>query len=315
MVVGWDVNRAILTMTNILCLGEPMVEFNQRPDGLFTQGFGGDTSNCAISAARQGAKVGYITRIGADQFGDKLLQLWQSEGIDTRYVIRDKDHATGIYFVTHDQSGHHYQYYRKHSAAASITPSDLDETAIAQATMIHVSAISQAISDQAAETVRAAIDIAKRHQTLVAYDTNLRLNLWSAENARSVVHEAMSHCDIALPSYDDATVLTGLTEPHDIVDFYLTLGANDVVLKRGAKGVIAANHEKRIEIPGQSFATIDSNGAGDTFAGALHARLSSGDTVFDAAEYANIAAGLSTTNSGAVAAIPTRKQTEDYINS
>ena len=303
-----------MTMIDLLCLGEPMVEFNQRPDGLFTQGFGGDTSNCAISAARQGANVGYITRIGDDQFGDELLQLWKREGIDTYHVIRDENQATGIYFVTHDQSGHHYQYYRKHSAAASITSADLDETYIAQAKILHVSAISQAISDPAAETVRAAIDIAKKHQTRVAYDTNLRLNLWSADKARSVVHEAMSHCDIALPSYDDATVLTGLTEPNAIVDFYLKLGAKDVVLKRGAQGVIVANHEQRKTIPGQPFATIDSNGAGDTFAGAFHARLSSGDTVFDAAEYANIAAGLSTTQSGAVAAIPTNEQTQRHIS-
>lgn len=68
---------------DILCLGEPMLEFNQQPDGNYMPGHDGDTSNCAIAAARQGASVGYVTHIGADTFGNSFMDLWTAEGINT----------------------------------------------------------------------------------------------------------------------------------------------------------------------------------------------------------------------------------------
>ena len=92
-------------VADIICMGEPLVEFNETRPGLFQQGFGGDTSNCAVAAARQGARVGYLTAVGADAFGDRLLALWQEEGVDTGQVVRDSSHPTGHYFVTHGADG------------------------------------------------------------------------------------------------------------------------------------------------------------------------------------------------------------------
>ena len=85
--------NAAAAWPEIVALGEPMIEFNQTdPDSPnYVQGFGGDVSNMAIAAARQGARVGVITRVGADPFGDLLMTLWQSEGVDTRAVVRDPD--------------------------------------------------------------------------------------------------------------------------------------------------------------------------------------------------------------------------------
>jgi len=89
---------------DLVCLGEAMVEFNQARDEptRYTAGFGGDTSNCAIAAARIGARSGYITQIGDDVFGSQLLALWRDEGIDTGGVRVVAGGDTGVYFVTHD---------------------------------------------------------------------------------------------------------------------------------------------------------------------------------------------------------------------
>ena len=93
-------------MPDLICLGEAMVEFNQQEAGdLYKAGFGGDTSNTAIAAARQGAKAGYVTTLGADRFGDLLLDLWRREDVDASEVKRDKSAPTGIYFVTHSEIG------------------------------------------------------------------------------------------------------------------------------------------------------------------------------------------------------------------
>ena len=302
-------------LLDIICLGEPMLEFNQQQNGMFKQGHGGDTSNCAISAARQGAKAGYITAIGDDDFGRSFLVLWQADNIDTSQVRVNSTASTGIYFVTHDQDGHHYTYYRKDSAAAQMQPAQLSNDFIASARYLHVSAISQAISQSAAETVAEAISIANANDTVVAYDTNLRLNLWNEGHAREVVHEAMRHCQIALPSYEDATVLTQKKHPQDIVDFYLALGCETVVLKLGAEGSIVATKDKRTAISGKKVSSIDTNAAGDTFAGAFLAQLAKGCDVFAATEYANVAAALSTQSKGAASSIPNRDQVLQYLAS
>ena len=108
-------------MTDLWCLGEPLLEFNQQPDGRYLPGHGGDTSNCAIAAARQGASVGYLTRVGQDAFGQSFLELWDAEGVDTSCVESDPEAHTGIYFVTHNESGHQFSYFRAGSAASRMT--------------------------------------------------------------------------------------------------------------------------------------------------------------------------------------------------
>lgn len=291
-----------------------MVEFNQAPEGHFVQGIGGDTSNCAVAAARQGAGVAYVTRVGVDPFGNSLIRLWQNEGIDVSGVVRDEKAPTGIYFVTHDDCGHHFTYYRRQSAASLLSAPGLPRDLIASARILHVSAISQAISQSATEAVRAAIDIANENGTITAYDTNLRLNLWPLDLAREVIHDAMRHCRIALPSYDDARDLTGRNDPDEIVDFYLDLGAEIVALKQGARGVLLATPEMRRNVPACAVDAIDANAAGDTFAGTFLAEYARTSDTVRSAIYGNAAAALSTCSPGAVTSIPERKQVEEFIS-
>jgi 2-dehydro-3-deoxygluconokinase len=298
-------------MSDILCLGEAMVEFNQsNPDGSFVMGFGGDTSNVAIAAARSGAQAGYITAVGADLFGDQLLGLWARENVDTRGVSRREDAPTGVYFVTHGHQGHEFTYLRKGSAASLMRPADLPRGLIEGAKFLHVSAISQAISATAAEMVLTAICMARGAGGRVCYDTNLRLRLWPLEQARGVIHEAMAQAHIARPSLEDARLLTGLEAPDAIADFYLKLGADTVALTMGGDGVLLATTQKRQRFQPLAVDFVDATGAGDSFSGAFLARLSAGDDAFAAACYANAAAALSTTRHGAVAGIPTAAEVE-----
>lgn len=302
-------------MADILCLGEAMVEFNQsNADGSFVMGFGGDTSNCAIAAARMGASAGYITALGADLFGEKLLELWAREGVDTRGVTQRQDAATGVYFVTHGPQGHQFTYLRKGSAASLMMPADLPGGLIAEAKFLHVSAISQAISESAAQTVLAAIDLARKAGVRVCYDTNLRLKLWPLERARGVIHAAMAQAHIARPSLEDARLLTGLQAPDAIADFYLKLGAETVALTMSGDGVLIASRERREVLPPLPVTAVDATGAGDAFSGAFLARLNAGDELFTAARYANAAAALSTTRHGAVAGIPDAAEVLQFIN-
>ena len=294
---------------DLVCIGEPMLEFNQQPNDaqgrrLYLEGFGGDTSNAAVAAARAGVAVGYLTAVGRDPAGDRFMELWATEGIDTSGVRLSDSHATAVYFVTHGANGHQFLYYRAGSAASRFAPADVPEPMIRNAKILFASGISQGISDTAADAVFHAIGLARRHNVRVAYDTNYRPRLWPATRAAAVMHEAVRQSDIALPSLEDAQLLTGLNEPAAIVDFYLALGPSIVVLKLGAQGALLATAQGHVAIPPHPCKPVDGTGAGDTFCGSFLARLILGDTPVDAARYAGTAAALKTEGYGAVAPMP-----------
>jgi 2-dehydro-3-deoxygluconokinase len=291
----------------ILSLGEPMVEFNQTGDQggrVYLQGFGGDTSNFAIAAARQGATVGYLSAVGDDPYGRLLRGLWRAEGVDDAGVKTDPAAFTAVYFVTHGERGHEFHFFRAGSAASRMTPADLPRARIEAARVLHLSGISLAISDTARQTGEAAIDIARAAGALVSFDTNLRRKLWPLERAREVMTAAMRRCDVLLPSLDDITALTGLEDPDAIVDHGLALGAKIVALKLGAAGALVASATERHRLAPFPCTPVDATGAGDTFGGAFVARLVAGDSLRDAGRYAAAAAALSTQGFGAVAPIP-----------
>lgn len=296
--------------SDILCFGEPLGEFNQtvprEPSYLF--GFGGDTSNCAIAAARSGASVGVIGAVGDDTFGRDFLELWASEGIDTSAMARVEGADTGLYFVTHGPEGHEFTYRRAGSAAARFTAEDLPAEAIRQAKVLHVSGISQAISANASEAVREAMRIAREAGVTVSYDTNLRLRLWPLGRAQLVTNAAMAEADIALPGLEDARQLTGCDTPDAIADFYLEGGSRIVALTLGRAGALIATPDRRETVPSITVQAMDATGAGDCFDGAFLAEwLRSGDP-FAAGRYACAAAALSTTGFGAVAPLPRRAE-------
>ena len=295
------------TSPALVCLGEPLIEFNRPREGdgrTWLQGFGGDSQNVAIAAARQGAPAGYLTSLGQDWMGDAFLDLWRSEGVDASRVSRHPSAPTGVSFVTHSDAGHKFDYLRKNSAASLMTPDGLAADYIAGARFFHLSAIGQAISDSARQTCNAAIAAARAAGVKISYDTNLRLRLWDLDTARRTIDATIARCDIALPSLDDSQQLTGLAEPDAIADHYLKLGAPLVAVKMAAEGCLIATPKERFRLPGHRVDSVDATGAGDTFDGAFVARLLAGDDLKTAARYANVAAALSTRGYGAVTPIP-----------
>lgn len=301
---------------DIVSLGEPMVEFNQTGDGRnYLQGFGGDTSNFAVAAARQGARVAYVSALGDDPYGRLLRELWDREGVDHASVKTDASAFSAVYFVTHDVDGHHFSFFRSGSAASRMTPTDLPCERIAAAKVLHLSGISMAISASACDTGYAAIDIARAAGVQVCFDTNLRLKLWSIDRARAVMTDVMRRCDICLPSFDDVVAITGLTDPDALVDHCLTLGAKVVALKLGEHGAIVADNAQRHRIAPHLCRPVDATGAGDTFGGAFVARLVAGDPLLEAGRYATVAAALSTEGYGAVDPIPDAERVRAAMNS
>jgi 2-dehydro-3-deoxygluconokinase len=229
--------------------------------------------------------------------------------------------------VTHGPEGHAFSYRRADSAASKMNVNWLSGTPaaiIGRAKWLHVSGISLAISEQACNTVFAALDIARRSRTLVSFDSNLRLKLWSIERARIHIANTVSRCDLFLPSLEDMTTLTGLTDPEAITRWSHDQGASRVVLKLGAQGALVSEQRlpasktgrpkyDSVFIPGRDVSMVDATGAGDCFCGNILARLSLGDDLVTAARYANTAASIAVQNWGAVACLPTAQQVQAAV--
>jgi 2-dehydro-3-deoxygluconokinase len=291
---------------DVLAIGEPMVEFNQVRPGVpeYRQGFGGDTSNVAIAAARSGARAAYVSRVGDDLFGRLFRELWKREGVDATGVATDAGSPTGAYFVIHEPGGHGFSYLRAGSAASRLRAQDLPMDLVRSARFVHASGISLAISASAADAVLAAFEAARSGGGAVSFDANLRLKLWPLPRARAMILAAAAGADYFLPSLDDARLLSGLDDPEAVLDWALATGARHVLLKMGAQGAMASDGARRERFPGIAVDAVDTTGAGDCFCGAALARLAAGDTLWEAARYANAAAALSTTGFGAVDPLP-----------
>jgi 2-dehydro-3-deoxygluconokinase len=302
---------------DILAIGEPLMELaevEREGERLYQPGFGGDVSNAAIAAARQGAKAAVFTALGDDAFGTEFLKLWDREGLDRSSVVTRAGGRTGVYFISYGEEGHVFSYARAGSAASVVTADELPVDQIAAARVLHVSGISQAISTTCSDAVFAAIRHARASGTLVSYDTNLRLRLWPLDRARAIIHGAVALADIALPGLDDARQLTGFDHPEEICAFYLELGCRIVALTMGKAGTMVATLDRREVIPARPVEAVDATGAGDTFDGSFLAEWLVHKDPFRAAAYANAAAALSTLGRGAVAPMPRRDAVESFLS-
>lgn len=295
---------------DIFCLGEPMVEFvrDGGPESdLYKAGVGGDTSNAAISAARQGLKVGYLTALGQDTFADRILAVLDREGIECRFVCQKAEYPTGMYIIDPDPAERHFTYFRAGSASSMYACSDLPGAELERAKVLHVSGITLAVS----ETLRASAFAAMRRMRsagrAVSYDTNLRLKLWDAETARQVTAQAAALASIVITSVEDSEILTGLNDPEKILSHYRDHGAEIAILTLGADGAVLSSGGEVHRIDPAPASPVDSTGAGDSFAGAFLAWWQeTGDPVKAARLSAIVAAGT-VSGLGAIEPIPRRE--------
>lgn len=310
----------MVTAPEIISFGEPMVEFNAATTGrlkdvrVFERGFGGDTSNMAVAIARLNHTAGYITKLGADEFGTCFLDLWASEGVDTSRVLLDPEAYTAIYFVSRTEAGdHEFTYFRRGSAASRVVTSDLDLDYIRGAQVFHTSGITQAISPSCREAVAAVATEVQGADTWFTYDPNIRLKLWSLDTARATVLRTMRLADVVMPSLDDAQLLFPGQSARDILAAILELGPRVVTIKLGPRGCLVGDAESVREVPTLPVEVVDRTGAGDAFDGAFVTALLEGMTLEDAALFANAVGALKCRGKGAIVPLPTRETVDRFL--
>lgn len=298
---------------DIISIGECMIELSTKESltcaEVLHKYYGGDTVSTAVAAARLGSKVGYITRLGNDFFKDFLMDSWQAENIDINYV-RLVEGYNGLYFILRQESGEkQFAYYRKKSAASSLSPDDIPENYLERASIVYSTGITQSLSYSVRDTIKKAFSQAKEKNYLVAYDPNYRSRLWSSAEAKEALEEIIDYIDIIfLNAYHDAEKLYDISSPDKIIKFFWDRGINTVAVKMGAEGSTIGYNGEINHISACTTNVVDTTGAGDAYNGAFLHGITQGLTPFESARLACIVSGMQVQGIGSVKPIPYRDQ-------
>ncbi|PKH12252.1 sugar kinase [Planomicrobium sp. MB-3u-38] len=308
--------------SEVFTFGETMVLF--QPEQMlpleyihqFPKKIGGAESNVAIGLTRLGHSVNWFSKLGNDPFGRFVVKSIRGEGVDVSSCLQTDEAPTGLLFKEQlSPEDMNVYYYRKGSAASLMQPEELDAGAIAAARILHISGITPALSDSARATVMEAIEIAKRNGTKIVFDPNLRLKLWSAEEAKKTFNEIAANADVILPGLDEGQLMTGETDVEAVAQA-LADGDSEkiIVIKLGDKGAYLHAGEQKAYISGfPADHIVDPVGAGDGFAAGVISGLLREEPLEQTVRRANAIGAMVVGVSGDIEGLPTFEAVERFM--
>lgn len=272
--------------------------------GRFTMTAGGKGANQAVAAARMGAHVTFVARVGQGLFGEEALAGYRAEGINTDHVVQDLDAEHGVALILVDQNGENAIAVAP-GANARLTPEDVEraESAIAESDGVLLQL------EVPLNTVESAVALAKRHGRRVILNPAPYL---------AVPDVLLAQVDVLTPNETEAEMLlggegAGLGGVAATAEELLRRGVGCVIVTLGREGVFVVTPERQYHVPGRHVKVVDTTAAGDAFSGALAVWLAEG-AEFDVAVRSAIAASaLTVTRLGAQASIPTRQEVEALL--
>ena len=278
----------------LLAIGECMVELAAVDDGLFRQGFAGDTFNTAWYARRAlGSewRVQYFTAVGDDPVSARMLDFMSAGGVDTSPIARRTGQAPGLYMIDLKDGERSFTYWRDTSAAKTLAD-DVEalRRAIGEADAIYFSGITLAIlSPEARTRLLHELAAAKASGKMVAFDSNIRLRLWpDVADLRASIGAAGAVTSLGLPTVPDEAEVFGETDAAAVVRRYRAAGVEEIVVKAGHDAALVVAGVDETLVPPEKVETIiDTTGAGDSFNGAYIAARLQGEAPEAAARLAH----------------------------
>jgi ribokinase len=296
-------------MADLVCRAERMPVWGETLRGnAFAVGPGGKGSNQAIAAARQGARVNLVTRLGRDPFGDMARNLYRTEGIGTEYISEDPQRPTGTASIIVDDTSGENAIVIVPGACDGITEAQVDAagTAIA-ASSLFVTQLELPLS-----ICRHGIALARRHGIPV---------LLNPAPAAELPRQLFREIDYITPNETEASALVGrpVKSERDIEAAAACLhdwGVSNVLITLGERGVYVSTADYEGVIPAyRAGAPVETTGAGDAFNGGLATALAEGRSLQEAARFGTAVAGLSVTRAGAANSMPTRAEVDTLMHS
>lgn len=276
--------------------------------GKFATFPGGKGANQAVAAARLGAHVSMVGRVGGDAFGKQMLQIIRDEGIDTRFIGVDEQSATGVALITVDAQG------ENSISVASGANFTLTEEDVRQAwqQIPDVDLLVMPL-ETPLETIRTAAQIAKQRQVRV---------ILNPAPAQDLEESLLRMVDVIVPNESETERLTGQTINNQdntrnagaellkrgVANAVLTLGESGALLVEGSSGEPVFEFIPAFQVP-----VVDTTAAGDAFVGALATAMGEGQSLSNAVRFASAVAALSVTRPGAQPSLPYRSEVDQFL--
>ncbi len=320
-------------MKDIVAIGEILIDLTQTGENgagvpLFAANPGGAPANLAVAAAKLGADTAFIGKAGADAYGRFLRQTLKDNGVNIEGLHLDAAHPTTLAVVSVNGEGERsFSFYRDRTADVMLSPEELPKALLQDTRFFHFGSVSLTAEPSRPATLQ-GVAAAKAAGAIITYDPNYRAALWTNEvMACEAMKSPLPLVDILKISDEELPLLAGTADCEEGSARLAELGISLVLVTLGPDGAFYRFHGAIGIVPGVPCTVGDTNGAGDTFFGALLSRLSQAgctrknlqdlplSELEEAIAYANQAASLTTSRYGAIPAMPDRAEVEAKIES
>ena len=265
---------------------------------------GGKGANQAVAAARLGAQVSLVGRVGQDAFASSLLENLAADDVDHAFVIQDQEAATGVALIVVDGAGQNSIVVAS-GANMRLSPSDVQA---AEAVITGADALLLQL-ESPLETVIRAAELARAYQVQV---------ILNPAPARPLPAELLALVDVLIPNESETALLTGMpvgcqAEAEAAAGALRKLGVGTVILTLGERGALLAREKGAHLFPAFDVTPVDTTAAGDAFVAGFAVALAEGKPLAEAVPWGNAAGALATTKLGAQSSLPTRRALETFL--
>lgn len=307
----------------VLLVGEPMGLFIADTPGpldsvgSYTFAVAGAEFNVAVGLTRLGHEAAFLTKLGPDPFGARIVKSMTEIGIDTSMVVKTDERNTGFMLKSQVTEGDpEIYYFRAGSAASTLSPDDLAGVDLGQCAMVHLTGILPALSDECRAATLDLMGKAADAGVTVSFDCNLRPQLWpDTETMVETTNALAALSDIFLPGINECEVLLGIRDEREAAAHYLKAGSKLVIVKLGADGAYYASADGQAGyVPGFRVSEIvDTVGAGDGFAAGVISALLEKKSVGEAVSRGCAIGAIQLTSRGDNEGLPTRAELEAFM--
>lgn len=317
-------------MPTVITCGELLIDFVPTVTGVtlveapaFKKAAGGAPANVAVGLSRMGVTSAFMGKVGEDAFGHFLAQTLAENQVELSGLVFSSEARTALAFVSLKADGDRdFMFYRHPSADMLFRPEEVNEPLIRAGRVFHFGSIGL-ITEPSRSATHRALEIAHAAGLLVSYDPNLRLNLWQdAATARQGILSAWEEAQVIKISREELIFLTGQEDLEAGVRSLWHPGLSLLIVTDGKDGCWYFTRLFSGKVAGFSVQAVDATGAGDAFVAGLLKGLiehpgawEHEDTLKSICRYANAVGALTTTQRGAIPALPTSAQVADFIQS
>ena len=304
---------------DIAIIGECLIELSANGSladtSTLNKFFGGDTVTTAVTAARLGGNVTYLTKVGNDGFSEFILSSLKKENIDTS-LIKTNDEQNGMYIVSHTLANKEVLYYKRKTAATKLSIDDISEDIIKNLKMVYSTGVVQSLSASSRELVRETFRIAKENDVLTAYDPNYTSWFMNSTDTKEYFEEIVDYTDIIFLSFkNDAIKLYELESIDKFMHYFWERGVKIVVIKSHIDNGYYTGYNGDVTFTEfyNNQKAIDTTASGDVFNGGFLYALNNGYSPVEATKFASVVSGLQTQNYGAIQSIPYKEAVMELI--